>query len=361
MKPIICFYQDSNYIYSDNYSVHSCRADQSTDEFLQSIEHEFKKDLKIIQINFEYQNKSLYQDKKELYPSPSATAFVINKYEILSQQQLFAKIPSTLTKLTFDFKALEEKESFIKKVEKIKNDIAAGRLYQVNLSAPLVSQTTYTAEKIFKNLFEKFGGNYKALLPLPEYDLICFSPELFLQKQGNLLRSQPIKGSVAKNSDSKENLLDNKKEEAELSMIVDLVRNDLNRIEPEATAKVNAHRSLMDLGYIQHTFSEVSIETEKNLTEILACTFPGASISGCPKIESLKVIGELEIYKRQAYTGALGWWHNNNFCLNLTIRSFFKNKTDLYYHSGCGIVYDSNPEAEWNEFILKTGDLNVNK
>lgn len=361
MKPIVCFYQDNNYIYSDNYAVQSCRDDQTTIEFLESIDHEFKKDLKIVQINFEFDDKDLFQNKKKLYPAPKATVFIINKFEVLTQQQLFSKIPSTMTKLTFDFAPLEEKKSFIENVEKIKAYISQGRIYQVNITAPIVSKTMYTAEKIFKNLFDKFGGGYKALLPMPEFDLICFSPELFLHKQGNNLRSQPIKGSIPAGENFEQHLLENKKEEAELSMIVDLVRNDLNHIEPDSKARVTAHRTRMDLGYIQHTYSEVSIETEKKFTDILSCTFPGASISGCPKTESLKVISEMEHYKRQAYTGALGWWHNNNFCLNLTIRSFFKNKSELYYHSGCGIVYDSDAEKEWNEFITKTGSLNVSK
>jgi anthranilate/para-aminobenzoate synthase component I len=115
----------------------------------------------------------------------------------------------------------------------------------------------------------------------------------------------------------------------------------------------------MQLGYIQHTFSEIEVETTKNLAEVLAATAPGGSISGCPKVESLKVIAELETYKRQAYTGALGWWKDNNFCLNLSIRTFIKKENQLYYHAGCGIVYDSDANKEWDEFLLKTGQLNV--
>lgn len=359
MKPIICFYQDDQFIYSNNYVLHTCKPEVSISEFLDLIENDFKKELKIVQINFECENNELFKDKKELYTSDKASVFILNQYEILSSKQLFNKIPSTITTLIHQFKLLEEKESFVAKIEQIKKEIAAGRIYQVNLTAPLVSETNYTAEKIFKNYFDKFSGAYKALLPLPNYDLISFSPELFLKKVQQKLKTQPIKGSLSEAANFENDLLKNNKEEAELSMIVDLLRNDLNRIEENNSAVVNFHRVPLKLGYIQHTYSEIEIETLKSLSQILEATLPGGSISGCPKKESLKVISELETYKRQAYTGTLGWWKDGNFCLNLTIRSFIKSKNQLFYHAGCGIVYDSDPEKEWNEFLLKTGALNV--
>lgn len=361
MKPLVCFYQDDQYIYSNNYVLHTCKADMAVSDFLNSIETEFKKELKIVQINFEYENASLFNEQLELYQSDKSSVFVLNQYEVLTQKQLFIKIPSTMTTLLHQFSPLENKALFISKIEQIKSDIATGRVYQVNLTSPLVSETNYTAEKIFKNYFEKFGGAYKALLPLPDYDLICFSPELFLKKNQQKLKTQPIKGSLSKNSDFEKDLLKNVKEEAELSMIVDLLRNDLNRLEENATAKVNFHRAELNLGYIQHTYSEIEIDTFKSLAEILQATLPGGSISGCPKIESLKLIAEQELYKRQAYTGTIGWWKDGNFCLNICIRSFIKVKNQLYYHAGCGIVYDSDPEKEWEEFIIKTGSLNVKR
>ncbi len=361
MKPLICFYLDDQYIYSNNYVLHTCKPEQSVTEFLTSVEAAFRKELKIIQVNFEFENAALFNDKIELYESDKASVFVLNQHEIMTEKQLFLKIPSTLTTLMHQFSPLETKEMFIEKIQIIKKEIAEGRLYQVNLTAPLVSETNYTAEKIFKNYFEKFGGSYKALLPLPNYDLISFSPELFLKKNQQKLKTQPIKGSLPQSSDFEKDLLKNEKEEAELSMIVDLLRNDLNRLEDEYSAKVNVHRAALKLSYIQHTYSEIEIDTFKSLPQILEATLPGGSISGCPKLESLQVIAEQELYKRQAYAGTLGWWKDGNFCLNMTIRTFMKFKNQLFYHAGCGIVYDSDPEKEWDEFITKTGALNVKR
>lgn len=359
MKPVICFYQEDQYIFSDNYVLHNCKSDESVDDFLTSIESNFKKELKIVQINFEYNNQELFKDKKELHPATKAAVFVLNQYEILPSKALLAKIPSTITTLNLQFDTLETQDGFFKKVDKIKSDIAQGRIYQVNLTAPMVSESIYTGEKIFKNFFEKFSGQYKALLPLAEYDLISFSPELFLKKQNKKLKTQPIKGSISSTADSKQELINNPKEDAELSMIVDLLRNDLNHVEKESSAQVTAHREVMKLGYIQHTYSEIEIETDKSLPEILRSTMPGGSISGCPKTESLKLIAELETYKRQAYTGTIGWWKDNNFSLNIAIRSFMKYKNQLFYHAGCGIVYDSDSQKEWDEFLLKAGSLNL--
>jgi para-aminobenzoate synthetase component 1 len=230
----------------------------------------------------------------------------------------------------------------------------------VNLTAPLVAETNEPELSLFKKFFYELNGSFQAMLPFSEnMSVLSFSPELFLQKTSGLLSTRPIKGSLKSDLNFEENLINSAKEDAELSMIVDLLRNDLNRIEPNAGAKVSKHRSAMQLGYIQHSYSEVQLATEKNLPEIIACTFPGGSISGCPKIESLKVISELEIYKRQIYTGSIGWWKKDEFTLNLAIRTFIKNDNKLFYHAGCGIVFDSVAEREWEEFILKTGKLNV--
>ena len=359
MKPLICFYRENQFIYSEDYILKYCSAEKRIADFLNEIEAQYKSDLKVVQVNFEYENTALFAGKKELYPSDKASVFILNRYSFLTAEQLLAALPESTEGAAHKFTVLEEKTSFLAKVNLIKKEISQGRIYQVNLTSPLVSLTTLPSEIIFKNYFSQFNGDYKAVLPLREYDLISFSPELFLKKHGTRLTTQPIKGSLALTGDFARDLVANKKEEAELSMIVDLLRNDFNRIEEAHSAAVTVHRAPLHLGYIQHTYSEIEIETARNLAAVLEATAPGGSISGCPKIESLKLISELEIYKRQAYTGTLGWWQNDDFCLNLSIRSFMKSQDRLFYHSGCGIVYDSDALKEWDEFIMKTGHLNV--
>ena len=123
MKPLVCFYQDDQYIWSNNYVLHTCKPEQTVIEFLTSVEAEFKKELKIVQVNFEFDNTLLFNDKIELYESDKASVFVLNQHEILTEKQLFLKIPSTITTLAHQFSPLETKEMFIEKVQTIKTKL----------------------------------------------------------------------------------------------------------------------------------------------------------------------------------------------------------------------------------------------
>ena len=176
-----------------------------------------------------------------------------------------------------------------------------------------------------------------------------------MQKQDSQLISRPIKGTSAIGYTD---LINNPKEAAELSMIVDLLRNDLNSVST-GPATVNAHRKHLQLPYTSHTFSEVQVATDQTLPMILKKTMPGGSISGCPKVESLKAISEYENYERQFYTGTIGWWQQNDFELNIAIRSFVATHENLFYFAGCGIVSESDPEAEWNELLNKASKLKL--
>ncbi len=358
MKPVVCFFENKNYIYSVDYELHQCSALEKFDNFICEIENKYSDQLKIVQFNFECFNQSTFEQQKPLYPVAAAHVFILNDYLVLTETELLQKLLFTNTQVN-QWTLLESSESFKNKIKKIKNEIQKGRIYQVNLTSALQTKTQTDALMLFRQYFQNYAGEHKAYLPLPEVDVLSFSPELFLRKNGSYLRTKPIKGSAKVDADFKNILLDNKKEDAELSMIVDLLRNDLNKTNPLKPAQVVQHRSQLKLGYIQHTYSEIEIMTEKNLPEILSSCFPGGSISGCPKTESLQLISELENIKRQIYTGAIGWWQNNNFELNLAIRTFIKHQDNLFYHSGCGVVFDSDPEQEWQEFLMKTGNLNL--
>lgn len=363
MNPLICFYKNEESIYSTDYERIQCDNNIDLISFLNDINKRFFHDLKVIQINFEAHHNQLFLKQKSLYPNAKATVFILNKYQTLPLLKIklsLMNIPKTnIQKL--NFKSLIQKEEFIHKVELIKNDISNGRIYQMNLTSPLLAKSDNKAVDIFYDYENFFSGKYKCLIPLDNTTLLSFSPELYLEKSNNLLITCPIKGSHNTQPLSKSFLLNSEKEEAELSMIVDLLRNDLNSLSYEHHSHVNKHRAIMDLGYIQHTYSEIQVHTESSLPHVINNTFPGGSITGCPKLESLKVIAEVEEYRRQAYTGCIGWWKDNDFSLNITIRTLIQFEDNYIYNSGCGIIYDSDPISEWNEFILKTGSLNVTK
>lgn len=355
MKPLICFYENGQYIFSTDYRHIPCPAEFSVEIFLEQIEKVFFDELKVVQVNFEAGHEELFCDKISLYKSAKAQVFIFNHFKLKTLSDVVQNDCAT----ALAFQSLVSRNEFIEKTNFIVEEIKKGRIYQVNLTSPLKGFSDLSGEELFAKYKNLFTGDYKALLPSDNYDLLSFSPELFLEQKNGTLITRPIKGSQAVGAHFSEQLEKSKKEEAELSMIVDLLRNDLNSLSSDKDAIVTKHREKMQLGYIQHTFSEIAVKSELPLSEVLTKTLPGGSISGCPKIESLRVINEVEKYKRQAYTGILGWWKKNEFGLNITIRSFIKAGDELFYHAGCGIVYDSDPESEWQEFLLKTGALNV--
>ncbi len=360
MKILLCFSQSDKFICSYDYIHMNCPEDQSVQQFLADIEKNYFSELKIVQVNFESGNESLFSHQQPLYPCSKAQVYILIKYDLKTISEISKELISRESEnQEIVFEPMINQSKFLEKTELIVDEISKGRIYQVNLTSAMSGTTSLTAEQIFYKFESLFKGDYKALLPSPQFSIISFSPELFLQQIDGELLTRPIKGSLPGNRNFSEKLIDNKKEEAELSMIVDLMRNDLNSLSDQESAVVSAHRQQMQLDYIQHTFSEIKVKCEKPLSEVLKKTFPGGSISGCPKRESLKIISELEPFRRQAYTGALGWWQKNQFGLNVTIRSFIKAEDQIFYHAGCGIVYDSLPESEWQEFLLKAGTLNV--
>lgn len=333
MTPVICFYQKDQWLYSEDYQ--RFMSTENIFEFLKVIESKFTDQMKIVQIDFE---------------KTSATVFILNQFELKKLSDLILTEP-----LHLQFKPLISKNEFTKKINTIKSDISSGRYYQVNLTSGFTSTTTENSLTLFKKYMALFKARYSAFLPCSDFEILCYSPELFLEKNGSLLRTEPIKGTLATTVNQ---LISSEKETAELSMIVDLLRNDLNGV-CHAPVTVSKHREILDLGYTKHTYSEIQGHTDLNLPEILKFTFPGGSISGCPKTESLQAIQELEESRRGFYTGSIGWWQSSDFKLNIAIRSFKKENYIISYFAGCGIVYDSNPDKEWEEFLNKAGPLKL--
>lgn len=364
MQPVICFHEDKKFIHSTDYQLISCADDQDTTSFLQKIEKDFAEKMKVVKLNFGALEKPLANDTRIFYAkTPKAQVFVLNTFELLTQIQLENLYPEKTASRPTYYPTVQE-SVFLENVQSIKEDICSGRFYQMNYTAALEAKapTYFSQLNGFVHISKTVGSDYRAYLPLgPDENIHCLSPEMFLYKKGSRLTTQPIKGTLLSGSDISE-LQNSRKENAELSMIVDLLRNDLNTLSCDKyndSSRVNFHRKIIDLKYTSHTYSEIEINTSKSFSEIIASTFPGGSISGCPKIESLKKISEVENYHRDFYTGSIGWWQGEDFCLNLAIRSSYQKKNQLYYFTGCGIVFDSEPRKEWHEFLTKCSFLNL--
>lgn len=194
--------------------------------------------------------------------------------------------------------------------------------------------------------------------------IICASPERFLKKDKNTIISQPIKGTAKRYNitqddlDSKEKLLNSEKERAENLMIVDLVRNDLAKSAVPGSVKVEELFGIYKFPQVFQMISTISAEVTKNtpLSKLIKDTFPMGSMTGAPKIKSMKLIEKYEKSKRGVFSGAIGSIDSNgNFDFNVVIRSLFYNsKTEkLSFQVGSAITIDSNPEEEYNECLLK--------
>ena len=352
MNPVICFYEGDQLIHSDDYiSIRCDQTDPTT--FLKKIQTDYPTEMKVIQVNFDDFQK---ENAQSLVKNDSAvTVFILTNFKLMDKKDLSL----TKEKIDLKFSPLLEKNEFLKKVRSIRADIQKGRYYQVNLTSCFQSKVDPHTNpfEIFKYYLQKFNSQYTAFLPRLNAEILCYSPELFLEKKGKSILTRPIKGTTSQNQPF-EDLFKNEKENAELSMIVDLLRNDLQAVCFDKVV-VSQHRKELNLNYLIHTYSEISGHTDLFLPEILKHMLPAGSISGCPKKESLKAINELETNHRHFYTGCIGWWQNDDFKLNLAIRSFLHTQNTVTYFSGCGIVYDSEPEKEWEEFLRKAKHLEL--
>jgi para-aminobenzoate synthetase component I len=242
-------------------------------------------------------------------------------------------------------------------VEAVREAIRRGDVYQVNL---------------VQHLSASFAGDVQALaaalaplhplVPQPfvtdRWAVVSASPELFLQRQGDVIRTLPIKGTRPLGEAAE--LRESEKDAAEHVMIVDLERNDLSRVSLPGSVRWPELMATRRLAGVEHMVSTVegTLRPEAGLAEILAATFPGGSVTGAPKIAAVDLIAALEPVGRGASMGALGRVHGNgDFDLALTIRTFAVADGRIHLWVGGGIVWDSDPEAEIEESWTKARPL----
>jgi para-aminobenzoate synthetase component I len=251
---------------------------------------------------------------------------------------------------------------YIRSVERALDYIAAGDIYQVNLSQRFSHSFQGSPFALFSALRNISPSFYGAYLNCGDHSVISSSPELFLRKRGLTIETRPIKGTRPRGRKAeedralKQDLLDSEKEAAELTMIVDLERNDLGRLCEYGSVEVAAHRYIEELPTLFHTVSTVRGRLRENVSgvDILQATFPGGSISGCPKIRAIEIIDELEPTQRHVYTGAIGLFTPaGDLTLSIAIRTMTVAGNRLHYQVGSGIVADSVPEKEYEETLQK--------
>ncbi|MDQ8207164.1 aminodeoxychorismate synthase component I [Coraliomargarita sp. SDUM461003] len=254
------------------------------------------------------------------------------------------------------------KADFCTAVQRVRDYIASGDVYQVNLSQR--ARCTFEGDSIalYQALRRGNPAPYGAYLDLGDWQLISTSPEQFLQKRGRALETRPIKGTRPRGASAEEDLQQaaalraSEKDRAELLMIVDLERNDLGRIAEFGSVQVEGLYQLEHYARVIHQTARVKarLREGKDVYDALAALFPGGSITGAPKVRAMEIIEALEPTRRGAYCGSIGYiGFDGDAEFNIAIRSLHLKAGQLDYQVGGGIVWDSQPEAEYQETLDK--------
>ena len=258
------------------------------------------------------------------------------------------------------------REQYVAGVRKALGYIAAGDIYQVNLSLRFTQPFEGSPFQLFSNLRKVSPSFYGAYLNCGDHIVISSSPELFLKRREDNIETRPIKGTRPRGKTKEEDdalqgeLIGSEKEAAELTMVVDLERNDLGRVCAFNSIEVAEHRYVDRLPTLFHTVSTVRgrLRPGTTVVDILRATFPGGSISGCPKIRAIQIIDELEPTRRHVYTGAIGFiGPSGDLKLNVAIRTMTIAGGRVHYQAGSGIVADSHPEKEYEETLQKAAAM----
>jgi para-aminobenzoate synthetase/4-amino-4-deoxychorismate lyase len=259
--------------------------------------------------------------------------------------------------LTEPWRSIPGPEGHAAAVRSAKARIAAGDLFQANLTVRLEARLeSGRAEDVFARGVEALRPDRAAFVATDGYAVASLSPELFLERKGRQVRSAPIKGT----SQERDGLAASTKDRAENVMIVDLVRNDLGRVCVPGSIEVPALAEPRPHTGVWHLVSEVTGTLRDDATDadLLRATFPPGSVTGAPKVAALDVIAELESTGREAYTGAIGFASPvAGLELNVAIRTFEVAGDRVWLGAGGGVVADSDPEAEAREAATKARPL----
>lgn len=262
------------------------------------------------------------------------------------------------------------KAEYEKNLNKIKEQIESGNTYQVNYTVRMHAAFQGDPLSYYTSLSKAQSANYSAYFDIGDYSILSASPELFFHLKEGKLTTRPMKGTVARgnttfeDTKNKEWLYHSEKNRAENVMIVDLLRNDLGAIAIPGTVKVPELFSIETYPTVHQMTSTVTaeIEAQHTITDIFKALFPCGSITGAPKISTMRIINELEDEPRDVYCGTMGYiTPKNEAVFNVPIRTVIldKEKGNVTYGVGGGITWDSKTDEEYEEVITKARVLEV--
>ncbi len=257
-------------------------------------------------------------------------------------------------------------DEYLRAVSRAREYIIAGDIFQVNLSQRFEARLDIQAHELYRKVRAINPAPFGGYLGFDGVNVVSCSPERFLQLRGKEVETRPVKGTRPRGQTPFEDGLlaaelgSSIKDRAENIMIVDLERNDLGRVCEYGSVRVVEKAILETYPTVFHLTSTVvgKLRQDKNYIDLLKATFPGGSITGAPKVRAMEIIDELEPTKRSVYTGSIGYLgFNGDIDLNIAIRTFLVKGNRAYFQAGGGIVYDSEPEAEYLETLDKARAL----
>lgn len=393
---IFAFY-DNNYYTHDKYSKYECILGvtntvpniSNLNQLQSQIEQQRGKWI-MGHINYDYKNQieqQLSSSKSPVIGFPECSFFlpevVINISKDLKQLEIITsgrqheeilnsvlssiiKVDLPLPKISFTKTTTEEKYKV--NVALLREHIAAGDCYEINYCIEGVAQTvSIDTVNVYKALNAKSPAPFATLYKLQDKYLMCASPERYIAKRAETIISQPIKGT-AKRSEieyldvvNKSQLYTSEKERAENIMIVDLVRNDLSKNCKVGSINVEELFGIYSFPQVHQMISTITgTLAHNNIAKVIRDTFPMGSMTGAPKYKVMQLIDQYEDMRRELFSGTVGYIDpDGDIDFNVVIRSLHYNETAevLCYRSGGAITFDSNPDDEWQEVLLKSAAI----
>ncbi|MCB2355733.1 anthranilate synthase component I [Clostridium estertheticum] len=256
-----------------------------------------------------------------------------------------------------------KKEDFCKLVDKAKDYITSGDIFQVVLSQRFKVKNSIDPFEVYRKLRRSNPSPYMFYIDFEDFKLAGASPESLVKVKGNVVMTNPIAGTrprgktVKEDELLKEELLKDEKELAEHLMLVDLGRNDIGKISEFGSVKLDKFMEVEAFSHVMHICSKVSgtLKKELNCFDALKSCLPVGTVSGAPKIRAMEIIDELENTRRGIYSGAIGYFsYGGDMDTCIAIRTIVFKDDFAYVQGGAGIVYDSVPETEHTETMNKT-------
>ncbi|MFM1802294.1 MAG: hypothetical protein RJA81_1646 [Planctomycetota bacterium] len=254
------------------------------------------------------------------------------------------------------------REEYQQKVGQVLEYLKAGDIFQANFTHRFEAHGEGDPLALYEHLKNISPAPFAAYCSWDDKAVVCSSPEWFYRLDGDLAVTRPIKGTRPRGTSPEEDrkqseeLLNSPKDRAELTMIVDLERNDLGRISRFGSVQVTEPMKLESYAQVHHLVAEIQgrLRSDCDAVDLMAAMFPGGSITGAPKIRAMQIIEELETHRRGPYTGAIGYMgFDGRSAWNIPIRTILKSGSCWSYNVGGGIVIDSDPAEEFQETITK--------